>query len=63
MVRCHGICTGDHRRLIEAAGQLDPESLGTLAAQDGGESMGGNFDDDMDGDDGFTEDDDPFAHE
>ncbi len=61
VVRRHGICTGDHRRLIAAAGQLDLESLGTLTVQEG-ESMGGEYDDTEDDDNGFTEEDDPFGN-
>ena len=61
VVKRHGVCTGDHRRLIEAAGQLDLESLGTLTTQEEeGESMGGE-DEDMDEDDGFMEGDDFFG--
>ncbi|RJX27171.1 MAG: hypothetical protein C4554_04770 [Dethiobacter sp.] len=60
MVKRHGVCTGDHRRLVAAAGQLDLESLGALTTQEEGESMGGEYDD-MDDDDGFMEDEDPFG--
>ena len=61
VVRRHGVCTGDHRRLVEAAGQLDLESLGALTAQEGESIMGGEYDDTEDDDNGFTEEDDPFG--
>ncbi len=50
VVKRHGVCTGDHRRLVEAAGQLDLESLVALTIQEG-ESMGGDYDDPEDEDD------------
>jgi hypothetical protein len=60
VVKRHGVCTGDHRRLIEAAGQLDLVSLGALTDQEEGESIGG-ADDGMDDADGFTEGDSFFG--
>ena len=44
VVKRHGVCTGDHRRLVEVAGQLDLESLVALTARVSDESMGDETD-------------------
>ena len=59
VVKRHGVCCGDHRRLVAAAGQLDLESLDAFVSQVE-ESMGGGYDDTED-DNCFTEDDDPLG--